>query len=226
MSEPLTEPTVRLVSYTTGVGELAGHGPEDIISYCARVSSPQNQDNFDSAARLLKYCLKNGHHSVFETCSMTFEITCPLAIATQILRHRSGTFQQFSMRYAQTKGNYFEVQARRQDNKNRQNSIDDMRAEDQEWFSRAQRDNWELAMTNYQEAIDRGIAKEQARFLLPSNTATTLYFTNNIRNFIHYVQLREGNGTQKEHADIARLMKEEMIKILPNVAKALEWVSN
>jgi thymidylate synthase (FAD) len=220
--EPLTQPKVRLVSHTIGVGPLEGHGPEDIVAYCARVSSPQNQENFNTAPKLLKYCWKNGHHSVFETCSLTFEITCPIAIATQILRHRSGTFQQFSGRYAHMT-NYFQCEARRQDTKNRQNSIGDMSDGDIQWFNEAQKQVWDLAMTKYQEALDKGMAKEQARFLLPLNTSTTLYFTNNIRNFIHYVQLREAHGTQKEHAEIAKLIKQEMMRILPNISKALEW---
>lgn len=215
---------VRLVAHTTGYGPLEGRTPEEIITYCARVSSPKNQENFDTAARILRYCIKQGHWSIFESCSLTFEITCPMAIATQILRHRSGTFQQFSGRYAQMT-TYTPVEARRQDMKNRQNSIDDMSEEDRAWFLESQEKLWAEAKGSYDEAIERGIAKESARFLLPMNTTTTLYFTNNVRNFIHYVDLRTANGTQREHMEVAEKIKAEMIRLMPNVAKALGWTT-
>lgn len=215
---------VRLVAHTTGYGPLEGRNPEEIIAYAARVSNPPNQQNFDSASRLLRYCIKNKHYSVFETCSLTFEITCPMAIATQILRHRSGCFQQHSGRYSKMT-TYTPVEARRQDMKNRQNSIDDMSEEDRAWFLESQEKLWAEAKGSYDEAIERGIAKESARFLLPMNTTTTLYFTNNVRNFIHYVDLRTANGTQREHMEIAEKIKAEMTKLMPNVAEALGWTT-
>jgi len=216
--------TVKLVSYTTGCGELEGRSIEDIISYVARVSSPDNAKNFDTASKLIRYCIKNKHWSVFETASVTFQITCPLAISSQILRHRSATFQQFSGRYAQMT-TYTPVEARRQDTKNRQNSIDDMSEEDKQWFLESQERLWKQAKDAYDEAIKRGISKESARFLLPLNTTTSLYVTNNIRGWIHYCDLRTANGTQREHMEIAEKIKAELIRLMPNVAEALEWTT-
>lgn len=215
---------VKLVSYTTGCGELEGRPIEDIISYVARVSSPENAKNFDTAAKLIRYCIKNKHWSIMESCSLTFEITCPMAISSQILRHRSATFQQFSGRYAQMT-TYTPVEARRQDYKNRQNSIDDMSEEDRTWFLESQEKIWEQAKQTYDEAIARGIARESARFVLPLNTTTTLYATNNIRGWIHYVDLRSANGTQREHMEIAHKIRDEMIRLMPNVAEALGWTT-
>jgi thymidylate synthase (FAD) len=151
------------------------------------------------------------------------EIKTSRAIAAQILRHRSFTFQEFSQRYAAAfdKINY---EARRQDNKNRQNSIDDMDEMDKIWFQVAQDKIWNEAKTLYDEALTRGIAKEQARFLLPLNTATTIYMSGSVRSWIHYIQLRAGNGTQKEHADIAISSRDILAAKLPDVGSALGWI--
>jgi thymidylate synthase (FAD) len=153
---------------------------------------------------------------------MTVEITTSRAIAAQILRHRSFVFQEFSQRYAKAMSNE-KVEARRQDTKNRQNSIDDMSVEDKTWFSDQQDRLWNEAKAEYDEAIRRGIAKEQARFLLPLSTQTTLYMTGNVRNWIHYISLRSENGTQKEHADIASTIQNIFIEQFPAISEALEW---
>jgi thymidylate synthase (FAD) len=196
---------------------------ESLMAYCARVSSPDNQEN-PEYEKLLKYCIKNGHWSVFEMADMTVEIETSRAIAQQILRHRSFNFQEFSQRYAKANAGYELYQARRQDSKNRQNSIADMSEEDQEWFRKAQTHVSSVANELYIEALDKGIAKEQARFLLPLNTSTKLYMKGSVRSWIHYINLRAGNGTQKEHQDIALAIKEIFKVQFPTVAKSLEWL--
>lgn len=215
--------SVRVVSLTQGTGDLQGKNAEEIMAYVARVSSPQNQEDFNSAPRLLRYCIKHGHWSVFEQASMTVEIETSLAVATQILRHRSFTFQQFSGRYAKMTNGMTPYRARRQDTKNRQNSIDDMDSETVAWFEKAQRDVWEKSYALYEEALEKGIAKEQARMLLPMNSTTRLHMSGTVRSWIHYIQLRSANGTQQEHADIAMAIKREFVRVFPVIAKALEW---
>lgn len=217
------EQSVKLVAITEGANELVGKNAQDIISYVARVSNPNNQMSFETGSKLIKYCITHEHWSIFEHSFMTVEIKTSRGIAAQILRHRSFTFQEFSQRYAAAfdKINY---EARRQDQKNRQNSIDDMSEQDKLWFEVAQDKIWHDAKQAYDEALARGIAKEQARFLLPLNTATTIYMSGSVRSWIHYIQLRSGNGTQKEHADIANECKSIMIDKFPDIAKALNWI--
>lgn len=194
---------------------------EELMAYCARVSSPDNQDN-PEYEKLLKYCIKHGHWSVFEMADMTVEIETSRAIAQQILRHRSFNFQEFSQRYS--KATDFEIyEARRQDTKNRQNSIDDMDEDDKAFFMDAQDNITTVANSLYEEALKRGIAKEQARFLLPLSTKTKLYMKGSVRSWIHYINLRGANGTQKEHRDIALAIKEIFKIQFPTIAKALEW---
>ena len=193
---------------------------EKVMTYCARVSSP-HQDS-DQLKGLLTYCIKNKHWSVFEMATMCIEIETSRAIAQQILRHRSFHFQEFSQRYAEV--NAFELyEARSQDLKNRQNSIDDMSTEDKDWFEHTQMQSAMFSMDSYNEALKRGIAKEQARFLLPLSVRTKLYMHGTIRDWIHYISLRIENGTQKEHKDIASSIKYIMIEQLPIVTQALEW---
>jgi thymidylate synthase (FAD) len=194
---------------------------EKEMSYVARVSNPNNQDN-PEYAKLLKYCIKHKHWSIFETASMTLEIKTTRGIAAQILRHRSATFQEFSQRYS-TPTEFIQYEARRQDTKNKQNSIDDIEKDTQIWFKNAQEEIVNHSKLLYDIAIKRGIAKECARNLLPLSTATTLYMTNNCRNWIHYIELRTTEGTQKEHRDIANAIKDVFIKEWPIVAEALEW---
>lgn len=202
------------------IKELNSNTPEQLLLYCARVSNPNNQTS--GKPGLLKYCLDHGHVSIFEMSDMIIEIETSRAIAAQILRHRSFNFQEFSQRYAKVQD--VEIyEARRQDEKNRQNSIDDMSQEDKEWFIEAQAETWANASVMYEEALKRGIAKEQARFLLPLNTSTKLYMKGNIRSWIHYLQIRTGNETQKEHRDIANEIKKIMINEFPIIAEALRW---
>ena len=214
--------SVELVAVSAGVGRLAGKTAEEIISYAARVSSPCNQENFKTAPRLLAYCIQEKHYSIFETVSMTVHIRTSRAIAAQIIRHRSFTIQEHSMRYSESHRNVVN-EARRQDSKNRQNSIDDFTDDDKQWFRQAQTDVWNSSHSLYEEALNRGIAKECARFLLPLSTETTLFMTGSVRSWIHYIELRSGNGTQLEHQAIAKEIQAIFCQQLPNVAKALGW---
>lgn len=211
---------VKLVSVTSSrLGKLS---PEDIISYCARVSNPKNQTNFVTAPKLLKYCIENKHWSPFEMASMCIEIKTSRAIATQILRHKSLSFQEQSMRYTESLG-YEEYDARAQDNKNRQNSTDTLPEDIKKWFIAQQAQNWNDSYARYREALKLGIAKECARFLLPLDTQTTLYVQGSIRSWIHYLQIRTDPSTQLEHRMIANKIKEIFIREFPNISKALEW---
>jgi thymidylate synthase (FAD) len=194
--------------------------PEQLIMYCARVSS---NDQTSGNSKLLKYCLDHGHVSVFETASYTFEIETSRAIAAQILRHKSFNFQEFSQRYQTIQGTYEEALPRRQDSKNRQNSIDDMSEETHEFFKNAQAEVWNVANDYYNKALELGIAKEQARMLLPLNTQTKLYMTGSVRSWIHYLQVRTDPATQKEHRDIAEAIRAVLKVELPNIAEALGW---
>nr|AIA15744.1 Thymidylate synthase complementing protein [uncultured bacterium] len=204
---------VRLISLTPRA--------EETMAYCARVSNPDNQDN-PQVAGLLKYCIKHGHWSVFEQANMVLEINTCRAIAPQILRHRSFSFQEFSQRYARAT-HFVAHQARRQDQKNRQNSIDDLDSATQAWFLSAQSEIWELAHARYSEALERGIAKESARALLPLSTATRLYMNGTVRSWIHYIQLRSGVETQLEHRRIALRCRDIFKENLKEVAAALGW---
>lgn len=212
---------VKLIAVSNPVGVPNANGPEDLIVYAARVSNPKNQDNFATSSKLLRYCIKNKHWSVFETAVMTVEITTSRAIAQQIIRHRTFTFQEFSQRYAAS-DEMIVYPARRQDLKNRQNSIDDMSDQDKEFFTQAQNSVWNHTFQLYQEALDRGIAKEQARFLLPLNTKTRLYMTGSARSWIHYLQARCDPSTQKEHRDIANQVFQIFKSQFPNVVLAME----
>ena len=193
---------------------------EKTMAYIARVSSP-NQEN-PEFAKLLKYCLDHQHWSVFEHSHMTVEIETSRAISAQILRHRSFTFSEFSQRYAEAT-NYVTYEARRQDKKNRQNSIPDMNSDDEKWFWEAQ----QMVQANcdrlYRQALKRGIAKECSRTLLPLSTQTKIYMTGNIRSWIHYIQLRTNKDTQLEHRSIAEEIKQIFIRELPIVSESLKW---
>jgi thymidylate synthase (FAD) len=209
---PKVQKPVKLISITPD--------SENLIAYCARVSSNQ-QDN-PSISKLLRYCIKHKHWSIFETAYLTVEINTSRAISAQILRHRSFTFQEFSQRYAEVP-DFVTYKARRQDKKNRQASIDDMSIEDRHWFSVAQDKVQTLTASLYLDALDKGIAKEQARFLLPMSSKTKIYMTGNIRSWIHYLELRTAIETQKEHRDIAKQVKEIFKEELPIISGALEW---
>jgi thymidylate synthase (FAD) len=207
---------VELVSVTPGA--------QEVISYCARVSNPNNQLNFNNSSKLIKYLIANKHWSPFELAHMTLQIKTTRGIAPQILRHRSFTFQEFSQRYAAVDESGLTLYvARRQDAKNRQNSVDDLTEEiKQEWLVRQQQ-NWKQSFEHYTWALDNGIAKECARFVLPLGCNTTLYMSGSIRSWIHYIDLRASNGTQKEHMDIAIACKDIFKTELPDIAAAMDW---
>ena len=217
---------VKLISHTTGAGELEGKSPQDVISYVARVSNPHNQDSFHTSGGLLKYCIKHQHWSIFETAGMTLEINTNRGIAAQILRHRSFTFQEFSQRYADTKLLDHHVpipDLRRQDTKNRQNSIADLPPGIKTDYYKKIDEHFKDAMHLYDNLLDSGVAKECARFVLPLGVQTRLYMTGSCRSWMHYIELRSANGTQKEHQNIAVACKDVFKGVFPDVAEALDW---
>lgn len=200
---------------------------ESLMGFIARVSNPANQHNEDVAG-LLAYCIREGHWSVFEHAHMTLEITTTRDIGAQILRHRSFFFQEFSQRYAAVTNIAQVPELRMQDHKNRQNSIEVTNPELKAVLTELQERTsklFELSQDLYEEMLNVGVAKECARKVLPLNTETKIYMTGNVRQWLHYIQLRSGNGTQKEHMQIALDAKEVFIKELPIVAKALGWTS-
>jgi len=198
--------------------------PEQTMAYIARVSNPSNQDN-ENYAGLLRYCIKHQHWSVFEQSSMTLEIETTRGLAAQVLRHRSFTFQEFSQRYADSNllGEIELPELRRQDTKNRQNSIDDLDPEVVEKLEKQMNTLFSSSLALYNQMLESGVAKECARFVLPLATPTRLYMTGSCRSWIHYIQLRSAHGTQKEHMDIANACKSLFVENYPTVAEALEW---
>jgi len=199
---------------------------EKSMAYIARVSNPKNQDNNDFT-KLIGYCIKNEHWSVFEQAYMTLQIETTRGIAAQILRHRSFTFQEFSQRYADSRelGEIPIPQLRRQDNKNRQNSISDLPEEIIKNFNIKIKQQFHQNKQLYEEMLEAGIAKECARFILPLATPTRIYMTGSCRSWIHYINLRTGHGTQKEHMDIAQECKNIFSKEYPVVSSALNWLN-
>ena len=198
---------------------------EKHMAYCARVSNPNNQDN-ENYAGLLRYCIKHQHWSIFEQAFMTLEINTTRGLAAQILRHRSFTFQEFSQRYADTNlldANIPLPDLRRQDTKNRQNSIDDIPEKQTKFLQESIRQYFNEGMDLYNELLREGIAKECARFVLPLATPTRIYMSGSVRSWVHYIDLRSGHGTQKEHMDIANACKGIFKEQFPTVSEALEW---
>jgi len=197
---------------------------EKHIAYVARVSNPKNQEN-EKFSGLLKYCIKHGHWSIFEQSFMTLEIETTRGIAAQILRHRSFTYQEFSQRYADSNllGEVELPELRRQDTKNRQNSIDDLDPEVVEKLNKQMNTLFSSAFSLYNQMLEKGVAKECARFVLPLATPTRIYMTGSARSWIHYINLRSGHGTQKEHMDIANECKSIFVEQFPSVAEAMEW---
>ena len=209
---------VRLISVTPDA--------EKTIGYVARVSNPNNQDN-PNVAGLLKYCIKHQHWSIFEQAFMTLEIETTRGLAAQILRHRSFTYQEFSQRYADSSllGDSIPLpKLRRQDDKNRQNSIDDIDPLTQQDFEIKMQMHFVDGMHLYKEMLDAGIAKECARFVLPLATPTKLYMSGSIRSWMHYIDLRSAHGTQKEHMDIAEACRDIFIEQFPIIAEAHDYV--
>ena len=210
---------VKLVSVTPDA--------EKLMAYVARVSNPKNQDN-DKFAGLLKYCIKHGHWSVFEQAFMTVEINTTRGLAAQILRHRSFTYQEFSQRYADSSmlGDQIPLpELRRQDDKNRQNSIDDLDPLMVEDLNLKMQRHFVDGMKLYKEMLDAGVAKECARFVLPLATPTRIYMSGSVRSWIHYINLRSAHGTQKEHMNVAEGVRSIFSEQFPTVAQALDWVS-
>jgi thymidylate synthase (FAD) len=210
--------TVKLISITPDA--------EQTMAYVARVSNPSNQDN-ENYAGLLRYCIKHNHWSVFEQSFMTLEIETTRGIAAQILRHRSFTYQEFSQRYADTNLLMDHIpipDLRRQDTKNRQNSIDDLGDYVKLGLQGEIAAHFKASMNLYNRLLEKGVAKECARFVLPLATPTRIYMSGSCRSWIHYINLRSANGTQKEHMDIALECKKVFTEQFPSVAEALEWV--
>ena len=198
---------------------------EKHIAYCARVSNPSNQ-NSEKFSGLIKYCIKHQHWSIFEQAYMTLEITTTRGLAAQVLRHRSFTYQEFSQRYADSSllGETIPLpQLRRQDIKNRQNSIDDVDEFTLQKYQMLMQDHFTKSMELYQKMLNDGIAKECARFVLPLAVPTKMYMTGSVRSWIHYIELRSAHGTQKEHMDIANSAKGIFKEQFPSIAEALEW---
>ena len=210
----LTQPSVTTDCHTAG----------ELVAWAARVSNPENQNNKETASKLLKYLIKNEHWSPFEMVSIQMSITTTRDISRQIIRHRTFSFQEFSQRYADVPALQYDRQARLQDTKNRQNSVEiDKRDSRARAFKRAQEEVGMFAKQRYNEALDDGIAKEQARALLPEGlTETTLIMAGTLRSWIHYCQLRMGNGTQKEHREIAQRCWDILGGHFPDVKLALE----
>ena len=217
----------RLLSHSQPVRHIHSGEPgimgleniQDLVAYCARVSNPSNQSNTKTTPKLLEYLIKHKHWSPFEMASACIEVTTTRDIARQLLRHRSFAFQEFSQRYADIRDLDDSVvirKARLQDEKNRQNSVitDDTSLHVQ--WEQHQRNVWHSAMTAYKWAIENGIAKEQARVVLPEgNTISKLYVNGTIRSWIHYIELRSANGTQKEHMDLAIAVAEVISEVFP-----------
>ena len=212
----MTKKKVKLISVTPDA--------EKHIAYVARVSNPKNQNN-ENFAGLLKYCIKHGHWSIFEQSFMTLEIETTRGIAAQILRHRSFSYQEFSQRYADSNllGEVELPELRRQDTKNRQNSIDDLDPEVVEKLNKQMNTLFSSAFSLYNQMLEDGVAKECARFVLPLATPTRLYMTGSARSWIHYIKLRTGHGTQKELMDVANECKKIFTEQFPTIAEALEW---
>ena len=213
----MTDQTVKLITVTPKAEETMG--------YVARVSNPKNQDN-PNVSGLLKYCIKHQHWSVFEQAHMTVEIETTRGLAAQILRHRSFTYQEFSQRYADSSMLADEIplpELRRQDLKNRQNSTDDMDQRKVNHYNRKIQQHFKQGMRLYQNMLKDGVAKECARFVLPLATPTRLYMTGTIRSWIHYIDLRSAHGTQKEHMDIAEMVRTIFKEQFPIISEALEW---
>ena len=210
--------SIKLVSVTPDA--------EKTMAYVARVSNPKNQDN-EKFAGLLRYCIEHGHWSVFEQAHMTVEINTTRGLAAQILRHRSFTYQEFSQRYADSSLLEEKIplpELRRQDEKNRQNSIDDLDESDKKFYQLEMEKLFEKSMTLYKNMLENGVAKECARFVLPLATPTRLYMTGSCRSWIHYINLRSAHGTQKEHMDLVESVRKIFTEHFPTVSEALGWM--
>lgn len=217
--------SARLVATTQPVISVSAGTAEELVAYCARVSNPSNQDSHDTSERLLKYCIKNRHWSVFEMANAVVEVEAPRDITRQLLRHRSFSFQEFSQRYAENLG-FCEREVRAQDHNNRQNSLD--------YFSEEKKQHWNnrfdtvktIVENYYVMALEEGVAKECARVMLPEGlTMSRLYVNGTLRSWLHYLEVRTGNGTQKEHIDLSNKIKEVLLPAFPVVMGMMDEVS-
>ena len=209
--------TAKLISVTPDA--------EKHIAYCARVSNPSNQDN-DSFEGLIKYCIKHKHWSIFEQAFLTIELETTRAIAAQVLRHRSFTFQEFSQRYADSSLLMEKIplpELRRQDTKNRQNSTDDLDPFIQQKLEMQMQTLFDSSMALYQQMLGHGVAKECARNVLPMCVPTRMYMSGSVRSWVHYIDLRSANGTQKEHMNLANECKAIFVEQFPVISQALDW---
>lgn len=214
---------VRLIAFTQPIELEEVKTGEALVAYCARVSNPSNQANTETSSKLLSYMVRNQHWSPFEMAQAVLEITTTRDIARQILRHRSFSFQEFSQRYAEVQEPPVLREARLQDSKNRQASVEVKDPLLQYAWVAAQQQVYDMAMQKYRTALAAGIAKEVARAVLPEGmTASRLYMAGNIRSWIHYIQLRTGNGTQKEHRDIAEMCKLAITSVMPSLKEILD----
>ena len=216
---------VKLISLTQPwVGSMGLDNPmsaEDIITYCARVSNPKNQANMKTAPKLIKFLIKHKHWSPFELANMCVEIKTSRAIAAQILRHRSFSFQEFSQRYSEVT-DMEPLELRSPAEKNRQSSSDNI---DDVEINNVAKYSMEQSLNCYNKLIAQGVAKECARAVLPLGTQTTMYMNGTVRSWVHYINLRTEENTQKEHRDVANSIKNIFIEQFPNVSKALDWVT-
>ncbi len=214
---------VRLIAVTAPLIQVDNQTltPEGLIAYCARVSSP-HQETLDYQ-KLLAYCIEHKHWSIFEMVDMSVDIITSRAISPQILRHKSFQFQEFSQRYARAQ-EIERYQPRRQDSKNRQNSLDDLDDATKLWFAEAQERMASTALDQYNQALEKGIAKECARVLLPLATQTKLYMKGSVRSWIHYLEVRSDSSTQQEHREIALEIKKIFISQFPVTAAAMGWI--
>lgn len=226
---------VKIISYSKPVSDTNDINDtntiQDLVAYCARVSNPENQNNKQTNEKLIKYLIKNHHWSPLEMVNICLEIETTRDICRQILRHRSFSFQEFSQRYAEAKLGYKTKEARIQDVNNRQNSIALSNDEDnlllKESWEQKQNDIINMSNETYQWALSNGIAKEQARAVLPEGmTLSRMYMNGTLRSWVHYLQLRTGNGTQKEHQEVALECGREIAKIFPMITELLNITSN
>ena len=210
----LTDHTVSYVHHT--------HGGDELVAYMARVSNPNNQNNTKTSEKLIKYLIKHHHWSPFEMVSMCVEINTTRSVAAQILRHRSFSFQEFSQRYSEVDllGSPLQPEFRLQDSKNRQNSIDGTIA-GEPWYRKEIDDLYKTSLSLYNRLLAKGIAKEVARDILPLSCPTRMYMHGTLRSWIHYIQLRDGNGTQREHQYIAQQVKEILSQHFPQIYAAV-----
>jgi len=214
----LTKINARLIGLTQPTIEAGIPNSEALVAYCARVSNPSNQDNFDTADKLLNYCVKNKHWSVFEMVNAVVEVEAPRDITRQLLRHRSFSFQEFSQRYSD-EIEFTDREFRRQDNKNRQNSVDDLSHEYKEQFKEVAETVAHFSGNDYRFMLNRGVAKECARVILPEGlTMSRLYVNGTLRSWLHYLEVRDDPGvTQWEHVQMARKIKEVLVPAFPTI---------